>query len=323
MSTISDVSLEFTEPEDYRTIYIENLPQEWTEDEIKVRLEQIGPISKLHLIKDSIGKKAGKVLAVYQKVEHVIQAIDSFKDKMPRDKPVKIRFFRESLKSQKYSSKISTISTNATSSVLIVKNLPDDLRKEDLSLFISEFRQPIHISYPRDHENEFKKLAFVYFKSPDDAEHVMKYANMRYIKNKQLFFQFSFNHFDITDFRTRFELGIKLEPAQEIKMYEKQITEYKVFLEYKRASGKKLSVQEQAKLEYLNMRKRKIEFALGLGSVSNQNRMLEINSKYSDDKLKSLEGKSNTKKFLKKDKVDYNQDKSIAFYNSSKYLKKN
>ena len=46
----SEISTDLVEPEEYKTIYIENLPQEWTEDEIKVRLEQIGPVSKLHLI---------------------------------------------------------------------------------------------------------------------------------------------------------------------------------------------------------------------------------------------------------------------------------
>jgi hypothetical protein len=321
-TTISDISLESSEPEDYRTIYIENLPQEWTEDEIKVRLQQIGPIIKLHVIKDSVGMKVGKILAVYQKVEHVIKAIDTFKDKMPLDKPVKIRFFREFLKIRKNKSNKPINSTKTTSSVLIVKNLPDDLRKEDLNLFISEFKQPIHISYPRDHDNEFKKLAFIYFQTNEDAEYVMKYANMRYVNNKQLFFQFSFNHFDINDFRTRIELGIKLEPALEIKFYERQIAEYKLNLENKKAIGNKLTGQEQTKLDYLIMRRRKLEYAIGLVSVNRQNQMLEDQTA-PVNKQKSSANKLNSKRILKKDKVDYNDDKSILFFNSHKYLNKN
>ena len=305
------------EPQDYRTIFIENLPKEWTEDEIKVRLEQIGPVSKIHIIKDSIGIKSGKVLAVFQKVDHVIQAINSFKDKMPRDMPVRIRFFRESLKTRK------TFGHNDTSSVLIVKNIPDDLRKEDLNLFISQFKQPVHISYPRDHQDEFKKIAFIYFLSNDDAEHVLKYANLRYVKNKQLYFQFSFNYYDITDFRTRAELGIKLEPVQELKMYEKQIAEYKLNLQIGNNKRNKLLIaQDDAKLEYLTMRKRKFEFALGITAV-NRETILEVEGAGNNFKEKRLES-ANTKKFMKKleNKVDYNEDKSIVFYNSHKYITK-
>lgn len=48
------------EPEEYRTFYIENLPIQWSEDEIKVRLEQISKIEKLNLIKNSVGESTGK-----------------------------------------------------------------------------------------------------------------------------------------------------------------------------------------------------------------------------------------------------------------------
>lgn len=314
---ISEISTDLVEPEEYKTIYIENLPQEWTEDEIRVRLEQIGPVSKLHIIRDSVGISQGKILAIYQKVEHVMQAIEIFKDKMPLDKPVKIRFFRESLKPKKEQSNINI------SSVLIVKNLPDDLRKEDLKLFISEFKQPVHISYPRDHEDQFKKMAFIYFLTNDDAEYVLKYANLRYIKNKQLYFQYSFNHFDITDFRTRIELGIKLEPSIELKMYDKQIAEYKKFLEIKQKNKKSITRQDYAKLEYLTMRKRKFEYSLRIVGTSTKINMLEDSPSLKTDR--SIEGtKRNTKKFLKNsDKVDFNKDKSIVFLNSHKYIKKN
>jgi hypothetical protein len=48
------------EPEEYRTIYIENLPLDWDEEEIHLRLEQIGNINKLHLIKNTLGDSLGK-----------------------------------------------------------------------------------------------------------------------------------------------------------------------------------------------------------------------------------------------------------------------
>lgn len=53
------------EPEEYRTIYIENLPSDWDEEEIKLRLEQTGNISKLHLIKNTIGDSLGKGIKIF------------------------------------------------------------------------------------------------------------------------------------------------------------------------------------------------------------------------------------------------------------------
>jgi hypothetical protein len=48
------------EPEEYRTVYIENLSQDWKEDEIKVRLEQVGSIDRLHIVRNSLGENTGK-----------------------------------------------------------------------------------------------------------------------------------------------------------------------------------------------------------------------------------------------------------------------
>ena len=55
-----NISSSVEEPEEYRTIYIENLPIDWDENEIKLRLEQLGEISKLHLIKNTLGDSLGK-----------------------------------------------------------------------------------------------------------------------------------------------------------------------------------------------------------------------------------------------------------------------
>jgi hypothetical protein len=56
----TNLSTYLKEPEEYRTVYIEKLPQDWSVDEIKVRLEQIGPIEKLHIVKNSLGENTGK-----------------------------------------------------------------------------------------------------------------------------------------------------------------------------------------------------------------------------------------------------------------------
>lgn len=257
------------EPEEYRTLYLENIPTHWTEEQLKVRLEQLGSLEKVHLIKNSIGESRGRALAIYTKIDHLVESINTFKGKYPTFKPLKIRFYRKYEHSihKKEKEELSKKKEfeNKPSDVLLIKNLPEDLLKDDLNLFISEFKEPIYIAYPRDHEDEFKKIAYVYFKSIEDAETVLKFANLRYVKNKQLYIQFSQKHWDITDFRTRVELGLKLSPEIELFYFRKQIKNFIERLEYLKSIGKNNNEREEIeKLEYLKMRFRKLEYELGL-----------------------------------------------------------
>lgn len=290
------------EPEEFRSIFMENLPPNWTEEEIRVRLEQLGTIEKLHIIKNSLGEKTGKIFAVYSKIDHIVEAINNFKDKMPFMKPVKIRFYREF--KQKHPMKIKgkqnefpqLTNKNKKSSVLLMKNIPNDLIKDDLKLFLSEFKEPIYIAYPRDEENEFKNIAYVYFNNVEDADYVLKFANLRYVKNKQLFIQFSNNHYDITDFRTRIELGIKLPPKMELAFFQKQLNDYKL-LEPKR---------HKDKVEYLLSRCRKLEYQL---------------ASQGEDKLLITGGNNNQIATRGKKKLySYNEDKTLIMVNKNKFI---
>jgi RNA recognition motif-containing protein len=297
------------EPEDYRTIYLDNLPTDWTEEEIKVRLEQLGKIEKLHIIKNSIGERTGRVIAIYSKIDSLVSAIETFKDKMPFFKPVKIRFYRE-FKNKK--ANISKNNSDKKSDVLMIKNLPSDLLKADLEMFLSEFKKPIHISYLRDEENEFKRVAIVYFYTIQDAEEVLKYANLRYVKNKQLFIQYSFTHWDLTDFRTRAEIGVKLPPTVELKLFNKQIETFKRILENK---GEYTDSDIQ-KIEYLKMRSRKLEYRIKqLGEELPEDYKIADQSK---DNIKISDDKKNTKKL----RYEYNPDKSIVFVDNKKLFDK-
>ena len=48
------------EPKEYKKLYVENLPHEWTEEDLKWRFEQIGEIEHLHIIKNNLGLSTGK-----------------------------------------------------------------------------------------------------------------------------------------------------------------------------------------------------------------------------------------------------------------------
>lgn len=163
------INFNIKEPEEFRTIYFENLPTDWDEEEIKLRLEQIGHLTNLHVVRNSLGESLGKgkiinkiylVIATYENIESSINAMNSFRNKVPYFNPLKIRFYRkydyllrkliEKNKLEEDRKKNLLIFEANKNEVLLLKNLPAHLKKEDLTLFISEFRTPVYISYPRD-----------------------------------------------------------------------------------------------------------------------------------------------------------------------------
>jgi hypothetical protein len=158
------INFNIKEPEEFRTIYIENLPHDWDEEEITLRLEQIGQVKNLHIVKNTLGESLGKVIVTYDSIENSINAMNTFRNKIPFFNPLKIRFYRkydfllkkliEQNKLEEENNKNKTkrllIFEANKNEVLLLKNLPQHLKKEDLNLFISEFRTPVHISYPRD-----------------------------------------------------------------------------------------------------------------------------------------------------------------------------
>jgi hypothetical protein len=74
-------------------------------------------------------------------VDDVTQAISLFRNKTPLLKPLKPMFFRKHNHNE-----LKCLDRN----VLIIKNLPQALLKEDLKLFLSEFEEPLLITYTRD-----------------------------------------------------------------------------------------------------------------------------------------------------------------------------
>lgn len=86
--------------------------------------------------------------------------MNSFRNKIPFFDPLKIRFYRKydftikkmilGIKQDEKNEKRKSFLDFNRKEVLLIKNVPQELLKEDLKLFISEFKAPVHISYPRD-----------------------------------------------------------------------------------------------------------------------------------------------------------------------------
>ena len=147
--------------------------------------------------------------------------LQKFKNKIPGFKPLKLRFYRNFNHSSNSSNKLHK---KESKDVVIIKNLSFTVTKQELQLFLSEFAKPYYIGLPRDQEDNVKGFAYVYFESDADAEKVINYVNMRYIRNRQIIVKYATNFIDLSDFRTRIELGVKIENEEfEKKLLIKQI----------------------------------------------------------------------------------------------------
>jgi hypothetical protein len=130
-------------------------------------------------------------------------------------------------------------------------------------------------------------MAFVYFKTEKEAEKVMKYVNLRYVKNHQLFISYAQNYFDIVDFRNRIEMEVHLEDVRlEIKLFKIQRQRLEEDLKIKTV----VTEDDKLKLDYLNRRCRSLEFAIGfdikqpsIGATAETAAKREI--KYSNNKI--------------------------------------
>ena len=129
-------------PNDYKLLYVENIPTDWNKDEIIKRFQQIGVVEDVHIIKTPLGESTGKIVVKYEKIENLIKAIEMFKNKCPDFQPLKLKFFRK-LKQNKEK-------TDYMKNVLLIKNLPYDVTVEDLKLIMTGVAEPVHIALPRD-----------------------------------------------------------------------------------------------------------------------------------------------------------------------------
>ena len=48
-------------------VFVNGLPAEWNHTEIRARFSSVGPITYVHLIKNSLGQNAGKAIITFEK----------------------------------------------------------------------------------------------------------------------------------------------------------------------------------------------------------------------------------------------------------------
>lgn len=107
--------------------------------------------------------------------------------------------------------------------------------------------------YNYNREGEVRGFAYAYFADNETATKVFKFLHMRYVKDRQLYVSFTRKAYDISDFRTRKELGMKLDSKTEKQYLLNQI--YSLQAEE--------SNKNSEKLEYLTKELQKLQLDEG------------------------------------------------------------
>jgi RNA recognition motif-containing protein len=76
-------------------VYVQGLPVEWDFTEIKQRFGSVGPVTYVHLIKNSIGQNSGKAILTFEKDESGEQAIARFDNQAVDNLICRVRPFLE------------------------------------------------------------------------------------------------------------------------------------------------------------------------------------------------------------------------------------
>jgi hypothetical protein len=48
-------------------VFVNGLPAEWGHSEVRARFSSVGPVTYVHLIKNSLGQNAGKAIITFEK----------------------------------------------------------------------------------------------------------------------------------------------------------------------------------------------------------------------------------------------------------------
>lgn len=246
------------EPEEYRTLFLQNLPPLWTLQDLEFRISKIGKFEKVHIVRNRLGESTGQAIVVFKEIQAVKLAISSFKNRIPFELPVQARFYRRG----RYPS-----NRLFQGKVLKVGNLPQELLRKDLKEFVDSIAPCIHVAYLRSHDDEFMRKALVYFYTEEEAHRVMKVVQDRYVLNHRLRVKQAERFLDISDFRHRIEFDVKVNLPTERFLAIQHIRFIEDFvnrLQTSRPDFELLRGSEFEKLEYNQFLLRRINKRIGL-----------------------------------------------------------
>jgi len=125
-------------------VFVNGLPSEWGHSEIRARFSSVGPVTYVHLIKNSLGQNAGKAIITFEKDDAGDQAIARFDNQAVENLICKVRpyFEKEDDKPRKEAHMLNRR--------VYLMNVPYDATIGELEELVSKFAPVEQVVVPRD-----------------------------------------------------------------------------------------------------------------------------------------------------------------------------
>lgn len=176
----------------FTNIYVKNLDEAVSEDEMRDLFAAHGPISSSILMKDDEGKSKGFGFINFEDAASAASAVEALNGKDINGKELFVgraqkKAEREAMLRQKFEELRSERISKYQGMNLYIKNLADDVDDDTLRDEFSAFGTITSAKVMKDQAGKSKGFGFVCYSSPEEATRAVTEMNSRMIKNKPVF----------------------------------------------------------------------------------------------------------------------------------------
>ncbi|CAI5757559.1 unnamed protein product [Candida verbasci] len=176
----------------FTNVYIKNLAQSLSEDEIKKLFEPFGEITSFHLEKDSEGTSKGFAFINFENHDAAQKSIDELNDKEVEG--LKLYVGRAQKKSERSSELRESFEKARIEKAqkyqginLYIKNLDESVDSKELEELFQEFGQITSAKVMVYENGKSRGFGFVCFTTPEEATKAISQMNQKLIKNKPIY----------------------------------------------------------------------------------------------------------------------------------------
>eukprot|EP01134_Creolimax_fragrantissima_P003371 CFRG3371T1 len=177
----------------FNNVFIKNLPEDATDDELKVEFEKYGSISSCKIAKDDDGKSKGFGYICFEEPEAAAKAVEEMNDKEFKGKQLYVgRHQKKTERENELRAKFDNLKLERASKYqgvnLYIKNLDDDIDEDRLRQEFAPFGTITSHRISRDTaKNASRGFGFVCFSSPEEATKAVTEMNGKLLGTKPLY----------------------------------------------------------------------------------------------------------------------------------------
>jgi len=177
---------------DFTNIFIKNLPEDLSEEELLQIFGQMGQIKSAVVMKDEQGKSKGFAFINYDNANEAARAVDEMNNKEIHGRPVFVgRAQKKAERELELKQKFEAIKQEQLAKFqgvnLYIKNLDDDFDDDKLRGVFTQFGTITSCRVMRDGKGNSKGFGFVCYTAPEEATKAVTEMNGKIVGTKPLY----------------------------------------------------------------------------------------------------------------------------------------